>query len=559
MSRASMLVAPTTSTSVEDDDNSLVARARGGDDRAFEILFARYRPRITSYVQGMVSDHGRAEDITQEVFISALRRMRATERPIAFRPWLYEIAKNASIDQYRRSRRSEELSFDADDGLGAADRSRLVAADPTPDERLAVKQRLNDLCGAFGDLSDNHHQILVLRELEGMSYREIGDRMGMSRPAVESTLFRARRRLTQEYDELVTGRRCLRVQSAISAAEEGDAIAARDRRRLARHLSYCQPCRRCARQSGVEIDVAARPTVAARLGALLPLPFLLRARRSPDDLVVGPASSQGTANVANWSATVTSSAEPLGSGLAKIATAAATLAVATVGSGVGDGGKSPVFVHGAADRTRPAAAVPTARSGGDAALLRPAGRTFLGRFARPGGAAAIARVTLPSPSTSAPRARGDRGRDRPRDGAREDDRRARDGGHDTSAPSASRGDSAVGKRGAGAAKEGGGLPRVELPRVDPSKSVRDVSKVVRDASESVRDAGRPIEGAVKRAITTTTTTTTTTGGSIAPPEVTTPSVAPVASSTTVHAPATPDVGAVTRTIASTAAAAAAQG
>jgi len=63
----------------------------------------------------MVRDHGRAEDVTQEVFMSALRRMRATDTPIAFKAWVYEIAKNACIDAFRRSRRVEEVSFDADD------------------------------------------------------------------------------------------------------------------------------------------------------------------------------------------------------------------------------------------------------------------------------------------------------------------------------------------------------------------------------------------------------------------------------------------------------------
>ena len=99
-------------------DLDLVAAVRRGDDRAFEQLYARYQRRISAYVLGMVKDHGRAEDITQEVFISALRRMRETERPIAFKPWIYEIAKNACIDPFRRSRRAEEVSFDADEGLG---------------------------------------------------------------------------------------------------------------------------------------------------------------------------------------------------------------------------------------------------------------------------------------------------------------------------------------------------------------------------------------------------------------------------------------------------------
>src|SRR5215210_9354047 len=76
----------------EHTDQELVSAARRGDDRAFEELYARYQRRIAAYVYGMVKDYGRAEDITQDVFVSALRRMRHTERPIAFKPWIYEIA-----------------------------------------------------------------------------------------------------------------------------------------------------------------------------------------------------------------------------------------------------------------------------------------------------------------------------------------------------------------------------------------------------------------------------------------------------------------------------------
>ena len=208
----------------------------------------------------MVKDHGRAEDITQEVFISALRRMRETERPIAFKPWVYEIAKNACIDQFRRSRRAEEISMDADDGLGQADQGRLVAGDPTPDDAVDAKQQLDHLCGAFGGLSDSHHEILVLREFEGLSYREIGDRMGLSRPGVESTLFRARKRLGEEYDELVTGQRCIRIQSIIAAAG-ASMPGTRDQRRLARHISHCQPCRRMSLAAGLDITALPRTPV----------------------------------------------------------------------------------------------------------------------------------------------------------------------------------------------------------------------------------------------------------------------------------------------------------
>ena len=254
-----------------DLDTDLVAAVRRGDDRAFEQLYTRYQRRISAYVFGMVKDHGRAEDITQEVFISALRRMRETDRAIAFKPWIYEIAKNACIDQFRRSRRAEEVSFDAGEGLGGADQGRLVASEPTPDAAVDAKQQLEQLCGAFGGLSDSHHEILVLREFEGLSYREIGDRMGLSRPGVESTLFRARKRLAEEYDELVSGQRCVRIQSIIASAESA-ALGARDTRRLARHIAHCQPCRRQAVASGIDAAVLARkPVRAARR----------RARRRP--------------------------------------------------------------------------------------------------------------------------------------------------------------------------------------------------------------------------------------------------------------------------------------
>ena len=297
----------------------------------------------------MVKDHGRAEDITQEVFISALRRMRETDRPIAFKPWIYEIAKNACIDQFRRSRRAEEVSMDAGEGLGQADHGRLAAAEPTPDDAVDAKQQLDHLCGAFGGLSESHHEILVLRELEGLSYREIGERMGLSRPGVESTLFRARRRLTEEYDELVSGQRCTRIQAIIAAAG-GSAPGTRDARRLARHVSHCQPCRRMAMAAGLDISSLPRTPVRRaieRVAGFLPLPAFLRARFFASEQMV-PVS------------------EPMAAAWSKAVAAGAALLVAGVGAGVAPhgGGKPPALkpdsAKAAAAHTR-SAARPAAR------------------------------------------------------------------------------------------------------------------------------------------------------------------------------------------------------
>src|SRR5258708_372122 len=99
------------------DEGEWVAAVRRGDDRAFELLYSRYRARIGAYIQGMIGDPGRAEDIGQEVFISALRRLRATEQPVLLKPWLYEIAKNACIDEFRRARRGQAEPLESEGGV----------------------------------------------------------------------------------------------------------------------------------------------------------------------------------------------------------------------------------------------------------------------------------------------------------------------------------------------------------------------------------------------------------------------------------------------------------
>src|SRR3954452_3102367 len=131
------------------DDTDLVTAVRRGDDRAFEVLYQRYHARIAAYVRGMVKDHARAEDVTQEVFFAALRRMRDTERPIAFKPWIYEITKNACIDAHRRGSRAEEVPLAAD----GRERSQLAMRTPTPDAAFEDKNSLARLQGAVGGLS----------------------------------------------------------------------------------------------------------------------------------------------------------------------------------------------------------------------------------------------------------------------------------------------------------------------------------------------------------------------------------------------------------------------
>ncbi len=265
------LMLDTASTAALAGEHELIDAARAGDDRAFEELYARYSERVRVFILGRVHDHGRAEDIAQEVFMSALRRLRTSTQEIAFRPWIYEIARNACIDEYRRSRRTREVSLDADEEL-VNGRRALHSLAPTPAAAVEGRQVLDDLRGAFGGLSETHHKLLVMRELEGLSYDEIGSRTGMSRPMVESTLFRARRKLAEEYDELASGRRCLHVQTVVEGgrALSARALGVRERRRLARHLAHCQPCRVKAHLAGVDESLLRPRSIADKIAALLP-------------------------------------------------------------------------------------------------------------------------------------------------------------------------------------------------------------------------------------------------------------------------------------------------
>jgi RNA polymerase sigma factor (sigma-70 family) len=291
-------------------DADLVAAVRAGDDAAFEELYRRYHKRISAFVCGMLRDEGRCEDVAQEAFMSALRRMRATDAEINFKPWIYQIARNAAIDSYRRTSHAVEVSMDADDGLRASDRSRLVGVEGGPDAALVTKERLTHLQGAFDELSEVHTKVLVMRELEGMSYREIGEKLDLTRPAVESALFRARRRLESEYEEIADGRRCKAMRATLARMVQGTHRGAEEHR-LARHVKRCHSCRHRARVLGITPQTALG-TLRDKAAALFPLPWLFR--RGGDGGGITGALSSGAAPLAERAVAVVAAAALAGAG-----------------------------------------------------------------------------------------------------------------------------------------------------------------------------------------------------------------------------------------------------
>jgi len=233
-----------TAAAVEPTDEHLVCLARSGSNAAFEALFRRYHIQIVAYVRGIVPDHGGADDIVQDVFISAYRNLLSSDREIAFRPWVYEIAKNACIDQLRRAGRASEVSIDSE-RFRDRDEGRLAAVVRSTHAEVSRREKLESLRMAFNELPQRQHDVLVMRELEGLSYDKIGSRVGLSRSAVESMLFRARKRLKTEFDDISTGERCTRAQATLAKISTCR-IGAREQRQLSCHLRDCAACRRDA-------------------------------------------------------------------------------------------------------------------------------------------------------------------------------------------------------------------------------------------------------------------------------------------------------------------------
>lgn len=319
--------------STEAREGDLVASAQAGNQEAFEALFRRYRDRITSFVRASVRDDGRTEDLVQEIFFAAHSSLATLGSPAAFRSWLYQIARNACLDEARRRSRQDELIYGWDEFPPPDERIMFHGQDA--DRTLNQKEELANLTQALDGLPDSQHDALVMRELEGRSYDEIGRRMRLSRTAVESVLFRARRGLKGEYAEIATGERCTRMQGVMAQVSDGGGDL-RERRKLIRHMRDCGRCRRDAAAlglSGLAVpsdDRHGLERVFSRVAAFLPLPAFFSRRADQTDQLAGGSSfaAQAQGAAAQFSAV---GADHAVSAVHKVA--AVVAAVAVVGGG----------------------------------------------------------------------------------------------------------------------------------------------------------------------------------------------------------------------------------
>ncbi|HXR61198.1 MAG TPA: sigma-70 family RNA polymerase sigma factor [Solirubrobacterales bacterium] len=231
-------------------DERLTRRAVGGDERAFAAIFRRYHQSLFRYCLAIVGNPEDAQDALQNTMIKVLRALPGEERKIELKPWLYRIAHNESIDLLRRRRETRQLDVEQ------------IAPGHSLAEDAATRERLRRLMVDLRELPDRQREVLVMRELGGLDFDEIGAALDTSGAVARQTLYEARQSLRQ----MEEGRE-MSCDSVTRALSDGDGRVTR-RRDVRAHLRACPGCR------------AFRDEIKARqhdLAALSPLPAVAAA------------------------------------------------------------------------------------------------------------------------------------------------------------------------------------------------------------------------------------------------------------------------------------------
>ena len=173
-------------------EQELVSRAKAGDERAFEQLMLDNQTRIYNLTLRMTGNPDDALDLAQEAFLNAWKGLKFFKGDSTFSTWVYRLATNACLDHLRKQKRRQDvwlpqLVDEEDDSLPDVPDERY-----RPDTTYEQQERLEALQQGLTQLSDEHRQVLVMRELDGLSYQEIGDVLNLEAGTVKSRISRAR-------------------------------------------------------------------------------------------------------------------------------------------------------------------------------------------------------------------------------------------------------------------------------------------------------------------------------------------------------------------------------
>ena len=179
--------------------------AQRGDRGAFKVLFERYHRRAYALAFGVVRHQEDALDVVQDAFIKAHKYLDKFEGNSSFYTWLYRIVMNLAIDHIRKHRRVRPVELDEqrlEDGGDEGDGLLPKLLGGNPGRALMDKEIRQRIDTALGELSENHRSVLVMRELEGLSYEEMAQAMGCSKGTIMSRLFHARKNMQKRLADL---------------------------------------------------------------------------------------------------------------------------------------------------------------------------------------------------------------------------------------------------------------------------------------------------------------------------------------------------------------------
>ncbi len=173
-------------------DEELVRRVQGGQLSAYNLLVVKYQHRIINVAQKFVSDYADASDIAQETFIKAYKALPNFRGESSFYTWLYRIATNVAktyLENIQKQR--SQVDIDAED-FESKDTNGVMTDATTPDRILESEELKRVILKALNELPPELKEAFTLREVEGLSYEEISDRVQVPIGTVRSRIFRAR-------------------------------------------------------------------------------------------------------------------------------------------------------------------------------------------------------------------------------------------------------------------------------------------------------------------------------------------------------------------------------
>jgi RNA polymerase sigma-70 factor, ECF subfamily len=209
------------------DDRELVAAAQRGDRDAFKTLFERYHRRAYALALGVVRHPDDALDVVQDAFIKAHKHLDKFEGNASFYTWLYRIVMNLAIDHLRKHRKVKPVELDETRLESEGDEPLLPRIlGGNPGQALIDKQIRARIDAALDQLSENHRAVLVMRELEGLSYEDMAQAMSCSKGTIMSRLFHARRNMQKRLLDLLDHPPAELVRDLTGAAPAGAAASA---------------------------------------------------------------------------------------------------------------------------------------------------------------------------------------------------------------------------------------------------------------------------------------------------------------------------------------------